>query len=289
MGGKIQTAIIAAAGQGTRMWPATKVVSKELFPLGRIPVLLHVVLEVLEAGIEEVVVIATGRNLREIERLFDQSAPPPTRMVGDRLAERIERAISAAKISVVEQSRSYGNGAPLLDAADRIGTAPCLYAFGDDVVIGENATSQILDVFTSTGSPVLGVQEVDRQRISSFGIVECSTDGENEYITCLLEKPSPERTASNLASYGRYLITEPVLGCLRRVRPGRDGELWLTDAIASYLDAGGRAYVSRLRTGAWHTVGDPTGYAAAVCAATKEQQLLAGEDAVKLSNGGAPR
>jgi UTP--glucose-1-phosphate uridylyltransferase len=285
MGEQIKTAIVAAAGQGTRMWPATKVVSKELFPLGRIPVLLHVVLEVLEAGIDNVVIVATDRNRREIERLFDKSAATPPRMAGDHLIERIQRAVAEAEISVVEQTRGYGNGSPLLEAADRFGSSPWVYAFGDDVVIGENATAHVADVYRSTASPVLGVQEVGRERISSFGIVECATDGDNEYITRLLEKPSPEQTQSNLASYGRYLITAPVLDCLRRARPGHDGELWLTDAIASYLDGGGRAYVSRLRAGVWHTVGDPTGYAAAVCAATREQQLLGDQGAAETLNG----
>jgi UTP--glucose-1-phosphate uridylyltransferase len=268
---KITTAVIAAAGQATRMWPSSKVFPKELFPLGKIPVIVHLVWELMSAGIENVVIVAAPHNSGFMAGLFDPSRGAPEKLLADPLVRRFQESLSRCSISIIEQIGNYGNGTPLRVATERFGKQPCIYAFGDDIVIGENATRGLVDVYERTGHPVLGGQEVPSERKSSFGILECESHDGVDYITRILEKPACGETSSNLASFGRYLVTPPVLEMLGRTKPGRDGEIWFIDAVNAHLREGGHACTFRPTHGTWYTVGDPRSYAEAVRAATEEQ------------------
>jgi UTP--glucose-1-phosphate uridylyltransferase len=271
MGHSITAAVIAAAGQATRMWPASKVCPKELFPLGRIPVIVHLVWEMIECGISDVVIVGAAHNRHQLESLFDPSQTAPVKVAADPLVRQFEESLARVNLSIIEQTGRYGNGSPLRDAVERFGCDSCVYAFGDDVIIGENASRGLIQLHEQTGHPVMGAQEVDRSRRMQFGILESERRGGVDYITRIVEKPKPEETTSNLASFGRYLITPDIVEKLSRVRPGRDGEVWLVDAINAHLESGGQACVFPLTRGMWYTVGDPKGYAEAVQAATQDQ------------------
>ncbi len=268
---KTTTAVIAAAGQATRMYPSSKVFPKELFPLGRIPVIVHLVWELIDAGIENVVIVAAPHNSGFMAGLFDPLKLAPEKLLADPLVMRFQESLRRCSISIIEQNGNYGNGTPLQLAAERFGKQPYIYAFGDDIVIGENATRGLVEIYERTGHPVLGGQEVPPERTSSFGILEYAHREGVDYITRILEKPSLGETSSNLASFGRYLVTPPVLDMLGRTRPGRDGEIWFIDAMSAHLRDGGQACTFRPTKGKWYTVGDPRGYADAVTAATAEQ------------------
>ena len=269
---KITTAVIAAAGSATRMWPASRSYPKELFPLGRIPVIVHLVWELLDAGIEQIIIVTAGRTGPAVEALFDPSNPAPEKIAGDPLVQRFQETLRRGVVTLMEQSGPYGNATPLRDAADRVGNHACIYAFGDDIVIGENATQGLINIYHQTGHPVMGAQDVEPQRKSSFGILECERVGGIDYIKRILEKPKSGDTPSNLASFGRYVVTPAVLDILRRTKVGKDNELWFVDAIGGHLEQGGKVCAFTLTSGNWYTVGDPPSYAAAVKAATEEQQ-----------------
>src|ERR1051326_489740 len=271
---KIKTAVIAAAGQATRMWPASKVCPKELFPLGKIPVIVHLVWELMDAGIEHIVIVAAPHNSEFMSKLFDAKNPAPAKLADDPLGERFEETLKRCRISIIEQRGNYGNGTPLRLAMERFGKQPCIYAFGDDIVIGENATAGLKAIYERTGYPVMGAQEVTPERKSLFGILECEKRDGVDLITRVLEKPKLHETPSNLASFGRYVVTPAVIDLLGQTRPGKDGEIWLVDAVIAHLQKGGRGCASRLERGVWYTVGDPKGYAEAVQAATREQLEL---------------
>lgn len=268
---RINRAVIAAAGQATRMWPSSKVFPKELFPLGRIPVIVHLVWELAAAGIENVTIVAAPHNSGLIADLFDPTKTPPEKLLADPIIKRFQESLGRCSISIIEQTGNYGNGTPLRLAIERFGKQPCIYAFGDDIVIGENATRGLISVYEHTGHPVLGVQEVPAERTSSFGILECERCNGFDFVTRILEKPAPGETASTLASFGRYLVTPPVLELLCQTMPGRDGEIWFIDSINAHLRNRGRACAFRPTKGSWYTVGDPKGYAEAVKAAVAEQ------------------
>jgi len=268
---KVTTAVIAAAGHATRMWPASKAVPKELFPLGRIPVMAHLLLEFLDAGIRRVILVVGKQTLPTIEILLDTSVSPPAKIADDPLVQRYQAMLTGMEFTVLEQTGNYGNGTPLIMAADVVGPEPCVYAFGDDVVLGENASQGLIDVFERTGCPVLAAQEVESSRRSQFGILETCEQGGLRYVSRLLEKPMPSETTSNLAAFGRYLVTPELMETLRAITPGRDNEVWFTDSVIRRLHNGGPVCAFLLTAGKWYTVGDPSSYASAVRAATDEE------------------
>src|SRR3954471_24300302 len=131
---KITTAVIAAAGSATRMWPASKVYPKELFPLGKIPVIVHLVWELMDAGIEKIIVVTAGRTGAAMEARFNPSNAAPDKISADPLVKRFQETLSCGVVRIMEQSGPYGNATPLRDAAETVGNHPCIYAFGDDIV-----------------------------------------------------------------------------------------------------------------------------------------------------------
>lgn len=262
--------VIAAAGSGTRMWPASKSFPKELFPVGQLPALGHVIWEMVDAGISEITIVVRKENGDAIRRFLDPQVPSPANMREKEVVRRFEYMIRAAKFSFVEQSGPYGNGTPLLDAV-RNGNDPCVYAFADDVVFGENLTKGLIETFRSTGHPVLAAQTVPAADKGKFGILEC-TDGQiMTLVNRFVEKPRRRETLSRLAAVGRYLITQSVLDALQSTPPGKNGEIWLSDAFVRLLEKGSPVAAFRLTTGRWHTVGNPEGYTKAVQAAVRAE------------------
>jgi UTP--glucose-1-phosphate uridylyltransferase len=136
-------------------------------------------------------------------------------------------------------------------------------------VLGENATAGLISTYELTGHAVMAAQEVQPERKSLYGILETDYRNGAHYIQRVLEKPAFGETSSNLASFGRYLVTRPILELLREAPPGRDGEIWFTDAVISYIAGGGQACVFRPSLGTWYTVGDPQGFSDAVVAAVR--------------------
>ena len=267
---QVRIAVIAAAGHATRMWPASKVVPKELFPLGSTPALMHIISEFAEAGIRRIVLVTSDLSHDLIAGLLDRSCPAPKRVAGDPAVQEFVELLSEIDFTLIRQSDAYGNAVPLVDASraiPEIQTEPCIYAFGDDIVLGENAAEGLIRTFNRTGCPVLAAQSVPDEQKRLFGIVDYfSEDGVN-YITRLIEKPGPGATDSNLASFGRYLVTPELMDDLRSTPQGKDGEVWFVDAVINQIQGGKRVCVLPLSTGNWYTVGNPKSYAEAVQAA----------------------
>jgi UTP--glucose-1-phosphate uridylyltransferase len=263
----VTTAVIAAAGLATRMWPASKTVPKELFPLGRVPVIVHLVWEFLEVGVSRIVVVVAAETSSLMRGLFDPKILAPERVANDPLVQRFQQIFEKTEFVFVDQPPRYGNGIPLIAAADWIENAPCIYAFGDDIVFGENVSRGLLNTFAHTRCPVLAAQQVEPSRKSQFGIIECQEDDGIQYVTRLIEKPSADETASTLASFGRYLVTPDLIEMLQKTPPGRDNEVWFVDSVIQRLREGKRVCAFPLTAGKWYTVGDSASYAQAVAAA----------------------
>ncbi len=264
----VNTGIIAAAGNGTRMWPASKVFPKELFPVGKLPALGHVIWEMVDAGIDEITVVVRKDNGDAIRRFLDPRVPSPANMREEEVVRRFEYKIRAAKISIIEQTGPYGNGTPLLDAVKDCNN-PCVYAFADDVVFGENLTKGLIDAFRATGDPVLAGQTIAARDVRMFGVLECADGQTISLVNRFLEKPKHRDTKSRVGAIGRYLITKNLLEALRFTPPGRGGEIWLSDAYIRLLSLGSAVAAFRLTKGCWYTVGNPEGYAKAVRAAVR--------------------
>jgi UTP--glucose-1-phosphate uridylyltransferase len=264
---KTTTAVIAAAGQATRMWPASKAIPKELFPLGKTPALGHLVCELIDAGINQIVVVTSPNGSELIKKMLDPKLPPPKSVESDPVVQAFASKIAKADITVIHQTGSYGNATPLMDAIDKIGSGPCIYAFGDDIVLGENIAAELVKIYEQTSAPAMAAQEIEHARTCLFGILECVAENGLQKITRVIEKPPLGSTQSNLASFGRYLVTPELLAELKKIRAGKNGEMWFVDAVIQHMAAGRPVYACKLSTGKWFTVGDPKGYAEAVSAA----------------------
>jgi len=249
------------------MWPASKTVPKELFPLGRVPAIVHLVWELLDVGVSRIVVVVATETSTLMRGFFDAKVPAPKKVASDPLVQRFQQIFAKAEFVFIDQPSSYGNGIPLISAAKEVGNNPCIYAFGDDIVFGENVSRGLLDTFERTGCPVLAAQHVEPPRKSQFGIIECREEEGIQYVTRLIEKPAPNETESTLASFGRYLVTPDLTDTLRKTPPGRDNEVWFVDSVIQRIHGGERVCAFPLSKGKWYTVGDSASYAQAVTAA----------------------
>jgi len=266
-------AVIAAAGSASRMWPASKIIPKELFPLGKVPAIAHVVWEMIDAGINDIrIIIRKGEPPAIAELLDPKRGGPPESVRTDIVVERFERMLRSASFTFIEQEGPYGNGTPLLNGTQGV-EEPCVFAFADDVVFGENAVAGMIALFERTGNPILAVQEVAPEEVRKFGILDTTADGAVDVVRRFVEKPAPGETASRLASLGRYLVTPDLVHILRSTPTGKGGELWLADAFIQLLNAGRPLNAYRLTSGQWHTVGTPEGYVRAAVAAMEFDSL----------------
>jgi UTP--glucose-1-phosphate uridylyltransferase len=255
------------------MWPASKTIPKELFPLGKVPAIAHVVWEMIDAGIDDIrIVIRKGEPPAIAELLDPRRGGPPDSVKSDPVVQRFEQMISAASFTFIEQEGPYGNGTPLLNGTEGI-DEPCVFAFADDVVFGENPVAGMAALFERTGNPVLAVQEVAQDEVRKFGILDTATHNGVDVVKRFVEKPGPGETTSRLASLGRYLVTPELVQVLRSTPTGKGGELWLADAFIHLLKAGRPLNAFRLTFGQWHTVGTPEGYVRAAVAAMEFESL----------------
>ncbi|MCB9744663.1 MAG: NTP transferase domain-containing protein [Alphaproteobacteria bacterium] len=263
---KVDTAVIAAAGAASRMWPTSKAIPKEMLPIGRSPALLYLLDELDQAGIERVVIVV-GEDFEVLMRFLREGREPPAKVADVPPVRRLAEILERMRFSFLFQRGPYGNGTPLVNASELIGDAPCIYAFCDDVVLGESASKRLIEVFERTGAPCMTGQEVAPEDVQKFGIIECEEVDGLQRVRRLIEKPAPGVTESRLATLGRYLVTPEIIRSMRETAVGKGGELWFTDSVVQAMGRGEAVYCAPLTTGRWRTVGDPKGYGEAVMTA----------------------
>ena len=243
---KVTKAVIPAAGLGTRVLPATKAQPKEMLVIVDKPSLQYIVEELVESGITDIVIV-TGRNKNSIEDHFDYSYELENTLQKDgkdELLEKIENLSTMANIFYVRQNLPKGFGHAILKAKPFIGDDPFVIALGDDIVYNPEkpVAKQLIDVYEKYESSIVGCQEVDEKDISKYGIVKPieKLDKSTCVIEDFIEKPSLEEAPSNFACLGRYLLTGKIFKYLEEVKPGKGGEIQLTDAILDMLKDGER-------------------------------------------------
>lgn len=243
---KVTKAVIPAAGLGTRVLPATKAQPKEMLVIVDKPSLQYIVEELVESGITDIVIV-TGRNKNSIEDHFDYSYELENTLQKDgkdELLEKIENLSTMANIFYVRQNLPKGLGHAILKAKPFIGDDPFVIALGDDIVDNPErpVAKQLIDVYEKYGSSIVGCQEVAEKDISKYGIVKPieRLDESTCVIEDFIEKPSIEEAPSNFACLGRYLLTGKIFKYLEEVKPGKGGEIQLTDAILDMLKDGER-------------------------------------------------
>lgn len=260
---KVKKAIIPAAGLGTRFLPATKAQPKEMLPIVDKPTIQFIIEEAIAAGIEDIIII-TGRYKRAIEDHFDKSMELEMELKSkgkDDLLKIVENISNMANVNYVRQKEAKGLGHAISCARAFIGNEPFAVLLGDDVVYGkEPAIKQLMDVYEKSNKSVLGVMQVPKTETDKYGIVSTKQQlGERLYdVSGLVEKPPVDVAPSNIAIVGRYVINPEIFDILDQTKPGKGGEIQLTDALEQLLVQQGMLACEF--TGKRYDVGDKLGF-----------------------------
>lgn len=231
----VRKAVIPAAGWGTRFLPATKASPKEMLPLVDKPLIQYTVEEAVASGIEDIILI-TGRGKRAIEDHFDRSVELEETLKGtgkSQILHQIRQISNLANFCYVRQSEQLGLGHAVLCAQHLIGDEPFAVILGDEIIDAHvPALAQLTHVYKKRHGAVLGVQDVPKADVSRYGIVTPKRLAHGLHrVEGLVEKPSPADAPSTLAVIGRYVLPPEIFPILRRTRPGKNGEIQLTDAL----------------------------------------------------------
>jgi len=232
---KITKSVIPAAGFGTRMLPAAKAVPKELLPILDRPTIQYVVEEAVAAGVNDVLLV-TGRGKGAIEDHFDRHGELEERLAAggkEKLLESLKILMEKVKIHAVRQPTQRGLGDAVNQARLHVGNEPFLCQLGDTIFSGpELPSAQLIAAAKKFGTAVIGLEEVPAEKVERYGIVggQMVSDGVIK-IDTLVEKPSKESAPSRLAIAARYILTPTIFDCLNQTKPGKGGEIQLTDAL----------------------------------------------------------
>ncbi|WP_433941577.1 UTP--glucose-1-phosphate uridylyltransferase GalU [Paenibacillus lautus] len=233
----IRKAIIPAAGLGTRFLPATKAMPKEMLPIVDKPTIQYIIEEAVASGIEDIIIV-TGKGKRAIEDHFDSSFELEHNLAEKGkwgLLEEVRKPSDMADIHYIRQKEPKGLGHAIWCARKFIGDEPFAVLLGDDIVESEvPCLKQMMRVYDTYQSTIVGVQPVPWDEVDRYGIVDGLQKSERIYETSrLIEKPSRAETPSNLAIMGRYILPPDIFDLLENQEVGKNGEIQLTDALSN--------------------------------------------------------
>ena len=257
-----RTAIVPAAGLGTRFLPTTKAVPKELLPVVDTPGIERIAAEAAQAGAERLVVVVSPGK----EAVIDYFRPQPeledtleARGKAD-LAAKVRRAAELIAVEAAFQDKALGLGhavgcaeSNLTDDDDAVAVL-----LPDDLVLPSGVLTRMAEVRSRYGGSVLCAFDIPRAEISAYGVFDVAetTDADVKRVHGMVEKPKPEDAPSTFAAAGRYLLDRAVFDALQRITPGAGGELQLTDAIALLITEGHPVHVV-VHSGGRHDLGNP--------------------------------
>lgn len=240
---RVKKAIIPAAGLGTRFLPITKSMPKEMLPIIDTPNIQYIVEEAVKSGIEQILII-TNQNKVAIENHFDINYELEQRLIQsgkEDLAHMINQIGNLIDINYVRQKKPLGLGHALMYAEPFVSNEPFAVMLGDDLVVNEDkpALLQLLELFDIKQNTILGVQKVNHEDVSKYGIVEpnkTNVTSDRFKVASIVEKPKVENAKSDYAVMGRYILTPDIFDMLRKIPAGANGELQLTDALQKLIE-----------------------------------------------------
>jgi len=233
-------AVIPAAGLGTRFLPLTKNSPKEMLPIIDKPAIQYVVEEAINSGIDDIVII-TGRGKEVIENHFDVAYELEKileeRGEKEKLNE-VRKISEMAEIFYIRQKMPLGLGHAIYMARKHISEEFFAVLLGDDIIVANQpCTKQLIDVYEKYNASVIAIQEVEMEYASKYGIVDAEEVENGIFkIKALVEKPAPREAPSNLAVMGRYILSPKIFGYIEKTKPGKKGEIQLTDALNMMLE-----------------------------------------------------
>ncbi|MBI4035956.1 UTP--glucose-1-phosphate uridylyltransferase [Candidatus Daviesbacteria bacterium] len=266
MAKKITKALIPAAGFGTRFLPQTKAMPKEMLPIVDKPVIQYVVEEIVASGIEDIVIV-TGSTKRAIEDHFDVPNQDLVQNLvngqKEKMLEQVNRIADMANFIYIRQKGPYGNGTPVLAGEPVIGNEPFAVIWGDEFIYAEPPRlKQMIDVYEKYGGMVIsGVKIEKKEDLKRYGIADLEPVEGNVYkIKKIVEKPDPDQAPSNIATHGAYILPPEIFAALKKLDPGKGGEIWLVDAINLLKEEGVPLYAVEVQNGKYYDTGNKLEY-----------------------------
>ena len=260
-------AIITDAGFASRYLPITKTIPKAMIPIGAKPVMQLCVEECAEAGIGEIIIVATpNTKSKEIYEDYFHNPAENVKALLDKQGKSdrfksVEEVLDFPKITVIEQDANlpYGNGSPIVSAKEYVQDEEAFVViYSDDLILGKGDVKTLIETYQQNpeAKAVIAAQEMPKEVWNRYGMIALKDNGTLSHI---VEKPkTPDLSPSNLTSYGRYLLTPEVFEYLVPSNTGLDGELWTVDAITKLAEHGD--VVVAKSEGKWITTGDPRNY-----------------------------
>ena len=232
----VHTAVVPAAGMGTRFLPATKAVPKELLPIIDTPALQLIIDEAVGAGVDHMVIV-TSHAKPAIEAYFQPQPDVIAKLRAsgrDAMADRLESIGRDVKVSFAYQDQALGLGHAVGCARDAVGDEPFAVLLPDELMGSSSLLDQMARLCERTGGSVVGLKEVPHDEVGAYGVIEPIGQLDQHGvigISSMVEKPHPDDAPSDLIIIGRYVLTPDVFDEIARVRPGAGGEIQLTDAL----------------------------------------------------------
>jgi len=235
----VRKAVIPAAGLGTRFLPATKAQPKEMLPIIDTPTIQYVVQEAVDSGIDDILIIS-GKGKRAIEDHFDRLMELELLLKNKedrRSYHEIRRIGEMANIHFIRQKELNGLGDAIKYAGQHTSNEPFVVLLGDTIIDSViPVTQQLIDVYNQYHQSVIAVEEVAPEKVERYGIISGQKISDTIWqVDDLVEKPAPEKSPSNLAIAGRYILTPEIFTSLKQTSPGKNNEIQLTDAIKILL------------------------------------------------------
>jgi UTP--glucose-1-phosphate uridylyltransferase len=268
---RVRKAVLPVAGLGTRFLPATKAIPKEMLTVVDKPLIQYAVEECIAAGIESIIFV-TGRRKTAIEDHFD-FAPELEAFLKERgkteQAEMVRNISGDVHFSYTRQNEALGLGHAVLTARELVGDEPFAVLLGDVIMESKvPATKALVEIYEETGQGSITVQEVPREQLHFYGVVDVQSGGEPVKnakwgdsllrVRDLVEKPKAEEAPSNLGVSGRYVLPPEIFGYLENTKPGAGGEIQLTDGLRSLAKKEG--LWAHVHDGTTHDAGDKLGF-----------------------------
>ncbi len=278
MSDTIKKAIFPAAGLGTRFLPATKASPKEMLPIVDKPMIQYGIEEAMACNIKEFVII-TGKHKRNIEDHFDCAFELEDKLKKSGKKNLLEQINKLNKINIayIRQGYALGLGHAILRAKPFVKEEPFAVILSDDIIAPEDTLLyDMIRLYRKFRSPILALERVPANEIHRYGVIGGEREGDGVYrVNNLVEKPKAEEAPSDLAIIGRYILTPDIFDILEKSRPGKGGEIQLTDAIRQLLQH--RAVYGYLFTGKRYDAGDKLGYLKATVDLALKNEELSGQ------------
>jgi UTP--glucose-1-phosphate uridylyltransferase len=241
---KITKCLFPAAGYGTRFLPVTKAMPKEMLPILTKPLIQYGVEEAVEAGMDTMAII-TGRGKRAIEDHFDISYELENQIKGtskEHLLTEIRSLITQCTFTYTRQVEMKGLGDAILKGGALIGKEAFGVVLADDLCInpdGDGVLKQMIALNDKYKCSIVAIMEVPEDQVYKYGVIAGKEIEENVFmVSDMVEKPEPDEAPSNLAIIGRYILTPDIFEAIRQTKPGKNGEIQITDALLSLAEKG---------------------------------------------------